>query len=526
MRLMTHLRKLSDGTYEVRIVVPADCRVTIGKANLTRRLGRISKAEANRLAAPIVAEFLGRVETARAGPILEANLSAKLDRLIDPRSARAAIERWRSQESERLRLLIFNGLDPQPAAPDRQVDFDAWISWKAAREGLRLHLRKGEWDRLENFDERMLTALRDGGLDIRADHMALNSLRPLFASAWHDVLEAGDAARSGEQDDDDASSSLETNAITQPHTPLEQLFDGYIAERQPQASTVKRWRPVMASLIAQVGHDDASRYCAEDVIQWKGELLRDRAAKTVREVYLAALKTVLSWAVENRKLTTNVAAGITVRAAKRTVTTRERGFTKDEARTILRAATNAQKGQLSVEHWRARRWVPWLCAYTGARVGEIGQLRVCDVEEVDGVWVVRITPEAGPVKTGQARIVPIHPHLVQMGFLTAVQSIGRDGPVFYNPSRGRGGSKENPHSNKVGERLAEWVRALGINHPQIQPNHGWRHLFKTRARSAGIEPDARDAIQGHAARTEGEAYGDWPISVLAEAINRLPHFEI
>jgi len=41
----------------------------------------------------------------------------------------------------------------------------------------------------------------------------------------------------------------------------------------------------------------------------------------------------------------------------------------------------------------ARRWVPWLSAYTGARVGEITQLRKQDVIKRDGIHAIHITPE-------------------------------------------------------------------------------------------------------------------------------------
>jgi integrase len=528
MRLMTHLRKLTDGTYEVRITVPSDCRAAIGRANLTRRLGRITKVQANKLAAPVVIEFQARIEAVRVGAIPEAmQPSSEPAGLIDPRSAKLIFDRWRAMESERLRLLIFNGMDPEPPAPDMRADLDAWVSWRASKSRLRRCLSEEEWERVEHFDVRMLSALREGGLDVDADHPALGRLRPLFAAAWSAVLEAADDARSG---DDAEELSVEIAPIVAatvqlPYAPLLELFEGYAAERKPVASTVKRWRPVMDNLVAHIGHDDASRFTPDDIVAWKTNLLSGRAAKTVREVYLAAVKAVLTWAVENRRLAGNVASGITVRAAKRPVTTRERGFNKAEAQAVLRAALDAERGRLSVEHWRARRWVPWLCAYTGARVGEIGQLRGCDVGEIEGVQIIRITPDAGTVKSGQARIVPLHQHLVEMDFLKVARAAG-DGPIFYNPGRARGGSEGNPHSKKVGEKLAKWVRALGIDHPELQPNHGWRHLFKTRARMAGIEADARDAIQGHAPRTEGEGYGDWPISVLADAIGRLPRFVV
>jgi integrase len=306
---------------------------------------------------------------------------------------------------------------------------------------------------------------------------------------------------------------------------LHDLFDGYVAERKPAASTVKRWRPIMDSLVGHVGHDDASQFSFEHIISWKTELLSSKAPKTVREVYLAALKTVLTWAVENRKLPANVASGTKVRAAKHVIATRPKGFTKAEALIILRAALDADKGRLSVEHRRARRWMPWLLAYSGARVGEVGQLRGQDVVKIEGVWAIRITPDAGSVKTGKARIVPVHPHLIEMGFVEVARELGAR-PIFYDPARGRDGSKANPHAKKVGERLAAWVRALGVNDPKLQPTHGWRHHFKTRCRLAGVSQAAMDALQGHAPRTEGESYGDWPISVLADAINKLPRFEV
>lgn len=73
-----------------------------------------------------------------------------------------------------------------------------------------------------------------------------------------------------------------------------------------------------------------------------------------------------------------------------------------------------------------------LCAYTGARVGELTQCRAGDVEwrpsdqrALEGAEypVLRITPEAGTVKTGKARTVPVHPHLVEMGLLHYVEAV-------------------------------------------------------------------------------------------------------
>ena len=303
------------------------------------------------------------------------------------------------------------------------------------------------------------------------------------------------------------------------------LYDGYVRERRPAPATMKRWRPVVAGLVAYLGHDDANQITTDDIIGWKEALARDGiAGRTIREVYLAAIKVVLSWAVENRKILANPAKDVTVRVPKK-VRLRDRGFSVIEARTILKASLSRDFGRISSEHSRARRWIPWICAYSGARVGEIGQLRACDFSKVDGVWAIRITPEAGTTKSGSARWVPIHEHLLEQGILEMVNKVSV-GPLFFDPTRARGGSNANPHSKKVGERLAKWVRELGVDDPHVQPTHGWRHLFKTIARRAGMEPEARDVIQGHAPRSIGETYGDWPVDILARAMAIFPRFEI
>ena len=134
-----------------------------------------------------------------------------------------------------------------------------------------------------------------------------------------------------------------------------------------------------------------------------------------------------------------------------------------------------------------------------------------------------ITPDAGGTKDGRKRDVPLHPHLVEQGFLDYVALRG-ERPLFYEPRRARGGKSENPQYAKCGNKLGEWVRDIGVAAPDVQPNHGWRHLFNRIARSARMDAEIRDAIKGHVPRTEGEKYGDVPFDRKWAEIKRLPHF--
>ena len=130
---------------------------------------------------------------------------------------------------------------------------------------------------------------------------------------------------------------------------------------------------------------------------------------------LAGLKTLFGWAVSNRKLPSNPVTGITIKLGKQPKL-RGKGFTDAEAKAILSAALHHQRGGESAGTFAAKRWVPWLAAYTGARVGELAQLRKQDVAREGDHWTIRLTPEAGTIKTNEARTVVLHPHLTELGF--------------------------------------------------------------------------------------------------------------
>ena len=125
--------------------------------------------------------------------------------------------------------------------------------------------------------------------------------------------------------------------------------------------------------------------------------------KTVRDAKLAPLRAILQWGVQNQQLAENVAEKITIDVRAKQGE-KKRSFTDEEGRMILRAALG--------EKDPVRRWVPWIGAYSGARVSEICQLRREDIVEIEGVWCMKVMPEAGSVKTsGSERVIPLHPAL-------------------------------------------------------------------------------------------------------------------
>jgi integrase len=242
--------------------------------------------------------------------------------------------------------------------------------------------------------------------------------------------------------------------------------------------------------------------------------------KAVNDNDLSGLKTVFGWAARNDKLPSNPAAGLTIKVGKRTKL-RSLSFTDAEALAIVSAASQVQRDREQPQTAAAKRWVPWLCAYTGARVGEMAQLRKQDVRREGDLWVLTVTPDAGTVKTDEAREIVLHPHLIEQGFPEFVAK-SRPGHLFVRPAKD--GDVLGPLKG-LKNRLQEFARAI-VPDRRVDPNHGWRHRFRTAGMDAGIDTRILSAIDGHVEPGIAAKYGHVTLSAQATAINRVPRIAV
>lgn len=303
------------------------------------------------------------------------------------------------------------------------------------------------------------------------------------------------------------------------------LADGWWVEAKSAGavdSTRVQYARTMRLLSEFLGHDDARMVSAQDIVRYKDHRLSTARASakspptahSFKKSDLAVLKSVFSWAVANLLIPANPAHDIKVKAGKR-AKLREREFTEDEALALLHKAEEQNDTLL--------HWVPWLCAYTGCRLGEAVQLRKEDVRHLDhpNVWVMRITPDAGTVKSKEAREVPLHAHLVELGFIAFLRR-APDGYLFLNV-------ESEGDFRSVSAYQKEKVRRQGrevVSDPNVAPNHGWRHTFKSRGFEAGIQEKVLDAICGHSPSSEGRKYGSVTLKTKMAAIEMFPRFEV
>ncbi len=314
-----------------------------------------------------------------------------------------------------------------------------------------------------------------------------------------------------------------------PNVTIASLLEGWWREAKLSGrseSTRDNYSRAIDYFTEFLGHDDASVVSKDDVIAFKDYRLhqinprtgKPASPKTVKDGDLAALKSVFGWAVDNKKIAENPALGVTIKVGKK-VRTRPNYFRAEERCAILvMAQSYVRQDKEGAKLARAKRWIPWICAYTGARVGEIAQLRKQDVRQEEGHWIIHITPEAGTVKNKEAREVPVHPHLVETGFLDMVDS-AEDGYLFVKVETGKSPTGK---VRALKNDLAEFVRKA-VPDPEIAPNHGWRHTFKTLARETdGIDPKVVDDITGHASRSVGDRYGASTIKARVMMMAKFP----
>lgn len=306
------------------------------------------------------------------------------------------------------------------------------------------------------------------------------------------------------------------SVIRVPTAPLtfQAVIEGWLLEKKPNQKTEYTWRKVMTQLSRFLGHDDARRASPDDLVSWKADLLaKGLKAKTIRDSKLAPVRAIFQWAVDNRKLDANPAARINIDLKARS-SEKRRGYSDEEAKIILRAART--------ERETSKRWVPWVCAYSGARISEICQLRSEDVKQIDGIWCIAFAGEAGSLKNvNSERVVPVHSALVDEGFLKFAASVGK-GPLFADLGPDRFGSRGGT-GTKV---LSKWIRSLGVTDTRISPNHWWRHRLKTLGRRHGLAVDILDAMTGHGRKTVADTYGEFPPEAMYRELSKIPQLEV
>lgn len=143
-----------------------------------------------------------------------------------------------------------------------------------------------------------------------------------------------------------------------------------------------------------------------------------------------------------------------------------------------------------------RYWLPLLGLWTGARLGELCQLRVEDIKRTEkGTPYIDINADEPPMslKTKNAeRAVPIHPELERLGFLSFVERQRAKGEKWLFPDMLTTG---RPNSYRATKQFGSFMNATKLKAPDTC-FHSFRHGFRKALRESHVPDEMTTLICG------------------------------
>lgn len=186
-------------------------------------------------------------------------------------------------------------------------------------------------------------------------------------------------------------------------------------------------------------------------------------------------------------------------------------------------------GEMQANDWRF--WLPLMCLFTGARIGEIAQLQLSDIELLDGIWIAHIRDDERSgrrTKSGHSRIAPIHSKLQDIGFIRFIESerekakgdvMRRLWPDLEPNARGEMGAKPSRFWRNYLKKINVKDGKDGFG------AHSFRHLMADQLRKSGLLDNEIAVALGHSLKSVTSGYGEIrqgtakKISDMIESIN-------
>jgi integrase len=252
---------------------------------------------------------------------------------------------------------------------------------------------------------------------------------------------------------------------------------------------------------AFVGYDDMRRVSRKEAVAYKDHLVdmvRDEeiASKT-GDNQLKRVKAVFSYALANDKIESNpfdkVRFDIAVESEQR------EDFTTDELRRALAAARPEKNPML--------KWFQFLGVFTGCRDSELTRGHKDSVRQIEGVWCFCVLKKYGLKTANSERTIPLHPAIIEAGFLTYIASLPEGSTLF------PGYTEHN-----IFYDLAAFYDRLGI----AKRFYSLRHTVTTHFRfRTDIDGDVKNYLMAHGKKDAHAKYGRYPADKLLPAIETI-----
>ena len=251
------------------------------------------------------------------------------------------------------------------------------------------------------------------------------------------------------------------------------------------------------------------------------EAVKDAPVKPISDATknrnLGLVSSLLKWCVRRGYMKLNPAEGLGVKESGKASDKREI-YTREDLELLLSAPEFKSPDKDRPE----RFWIPLIALYSGMRLEEICQLHTKDIREVEGFPCFDVNENAPDksVKSGAGiRLVPIHPTLIELGFLHYVQNHADAPRLWMTLER-----KKERYGLDFGKWYGKQVKAKLFTGRDKLNFHSFRHTFIDNLARQGVDLKLIKDIVGHSQEdiTQGR-YTKVHMDLLFDAIKKLDY---
>lgn len=524
----------------VRVVVPPPLRPSFGKSRYNVATGHTDKRQANVQAAGIRAEWLAKFAQ-KERELSPQPLPAVSPEMVLELAQRVHASALRDDDRIRSDLPLLAEMVHVRRELDRKANDPAhvpqWVPPEARKDDLT-GLRDGEAHELMGLNEHLSKAAASAlskrnlaavlslvqaearVLGLSFDHTAPGGREALEASlkayraARHEVTQRD----SGEVIHTPVLSSTPTatiNARTLRGVYLRWKDSGDSTKSADTVAACGRALALFEGFAPESTLKGITRAQGDEFRTWISK--QSNTSKTARD-RLNWIKSLLKYAAETLEwIPKHPWAGISI-----TVKTeaKRRPWEDPELKLLFKAPLTASYALPTA--WNAGKdaayWIPLLGLFTGARLGELCQLRVMDIRTVESLPVLVVTNEGVGQKVKSCaghRSIPIHSELIRLGFLEYVASVRPAGEASLWPSLK---FRKGKPSGYFSRWFSDYRKGLGLG--ALPDFHCFRHTVRPLMRRAGISETTMDKVTGHESggSVGTVVYDHWTLGELKQAV--------
>ena len=298
---------------------------------------------------------------------------------------------------------------------------------------------------------------------------------------------------------------------------LQSAINAYLSQINVKPATKTRYRTVLDRLVSYFGAVcDLTTLNQDKFVGFADHVNTDSAlAIKSKQVTITAAATFINWhASRNSTIAQVTAASLKPKRIAPSWSDRADFALKEMAAIFQHAVAHRR----SAPH---EFWVTIGCALTGCRLEELAQLHIpTDLKQHHtGIWYLDLNERPDPdgivrkslKKLSSWRVVPIHPLLVELGFVEFLQTASRSetarpfsshwaphGEPTPEAASMRANIKWSHKISKWGGRRLRELRMVDMVAPGSATYfHSMRHTFITTLAKAGVPEPLRAALTGH-----------------------------